>query len=247
MFLLPLFRALVIPSLNIPAASDKSLSSSHSQLFLDSACTEDWKKHIPFGIFHGITTNPILLQRANVRCTIPELRGLTRVALEDYNVNCFMIQAWGKDTASLIKCALELQDFSDKVVVKLPLTSEGVKAAAVVIKMKVRVCMTACYSSKQVITASSLGAEYLAPYLGRMIDAGKDGMAEVVQMQRMVEGLRSPMRIFVASIRDPDQLASLSAAGLHTFTFSPLVAERLLLEALTESASNDFENAAHNM
>ena len=70
-------------------------------------------------------------------------------------------------------------------------------------------------------------------------------MDDVVQMQKVVEGLKSDTRVFVASIRNTQQLVELAAAGLHTFTFSPRIAEALLHEPLSIAAASDFEMAAN--
>lgn len=196
------------------------------------------------GIFHGITTNPVLLERADVKCNIETLRNLAHTALYTYKSECFMLQTWGNSKDELIRHGIQLQDISDKIVVKVPLTRSGIEAAAALIKLNTRICMTACYNSHQVLTAVALDAEYIAPYLGRMCDANKDGINEIIQMQRIVESLQSKTRIFVASIRQPQQLATLAAAGLYTFTFSPQIADDLVYDQLTIAAADDFERAA---
>lgn len=77
-----------------------------------------------------------------------------------------------------------------------------------------------------------------------MIDMGKDGMNEVIQMQSIVRSLKSDTRLFVASIRSASQLAELAAKGCDTFTFSPQTADGLFYEEATVSAAKDFEMAA---
>ena len=218
--------------------------NKHQQLFLDTASVDSWEKYMSLGIFHGITTNPVLLERAGIKCRLNELQKLSSTALTTYDAKCFMLQTWGNNKDELIKHGMELQEISDKIVVKVPLTRVGIEAAAALSKMDVRICMTACYNSQQAIIAAALNAEYIAPYLGRMCDAGKDGMNEVIEMQRIVESLRSSTRVFVASLRQSNQLAKLSAAGLHTFTFSPQIADELIFDPLTEAAAQDFERAA---
>ena len=101
--------------------------------------------------------------------------------------------------------------------------------------------MTACYSAHQVFTSVGLGAEYVAPYLGRMMDSNIDGMSEIVKMQRVVSGLQSKTRVFAASIRNTSQLVDLAAEGVHTFTFSPSVCDGLLSHPLTSAAVAEFD------
>ena len=120
----------------------------------------------------------------------------------------------------------------------------GVKAATQLIRSGCRVCLTACYHHKQALIAASIGAEYIAPYLGRMTDIGKDGVTECVDMQEITDGLGSDTRILVASIREAQTLTQLAEAGLETFTFSSDVARELFHEPLTDEAAAVFEKAA---
>jgi transaldolase len=108
----------------------------------------------------------------------------------------------------------------------------------------VSITFTACYEPAQVLLAAALGADYLAPYLGRISDLGRDGHAELIRMQRCVDGLASPLRLLVASLRQPDDLARLAAEGLNTFTISPLIAEALFSCGATEAAAAQFERDA---
>jgi transaldolase len=218
-------------------------SSKNSQFFLDSADVKQWDRLLPLGIFHGITTNPILLQKAGVPCTLKSLKNLATVALTEYNQPSFMLQTWGATEIMMVENGRRLASISDKIVVKVPLSPDGIYAAAKLKQNNIPICMTACYQSHQVFTSVGLSAEYVAPYLGRIIDSGRDGIQEVIKMQRIVDGLQSNTRVFVASLRDPSQLATLSAAGCNTFTFSPAIADSLLQEPMSISAAEDFERA----
>ncbi|KAL3933207.1 MAG: hypothetical protein SGARI_003757, partial [Bacillariaceae sp.] len=126
----------------------------------------------------------------------------------------------------------------ERIVVKVPVTKTGVEAARMLIQSNIRVCLTACYNHKQAMIAANVGAEYIAPYLGRMTDAGLDGADECSKMQEIVEGLQADTRILVASIRKCQDMVDLAAdAGMETFTFSPDVARELFTETMTEEAA----------
>lgn len=214
-----------------------------SQFFLDTADIDLWNNYLKLGIFYGVTTNPILLERARVPCDIPSLQYLTSIAIDKYGLNSIMFQTWGDTAVEMVENGIKLAVLSDKVVVKIPLTRSGVEAASILKKNNIPICMTACYAQHQVFTSAGLRADYVAPYLGRMIDMGKDGLQEVIQMQRIVEGLKANTRVFVASLRTSSQLAELAAAGCDTFTFSPQVADSLFGVEATEDAARDFEQA----
>eukprot|EP00977_Amphora_coffeiformis_P022438 scaffold10861_cov180-Amphora_coffeaeformis.AAC.25 len=212
-----------------------------SRFFLDTADTEEWDALLPTGIFHGVTTNPTLLKRAGEPCTIENLHRLANKALSLSDE--FMCQAWGED---LFACGMELSaPARDRITVKVPVTIKGVQAASELIQAGCRVCLTACYNHKQALLAASVGAEYLAPYLGRMTDTGLDGQGECCYMDKIVKGMGSSTRILVASIRDAETLAELASdCGMDTYTFAPAIARQLFVDPLTDKAAIAFEEDA---
>jgi transaldolase len=217
-----------------------------SRLFLDTADTLEWKELLPTGIFHGVTCNPTLLERAGETCTIDNLHDLAKQALDYNTINEFMCQAWGSTSQGMYDCGMALSEPDrDRIVVKVPVTMTGVTAARMLIQSNVRVCLTACYNRKQAMIAANVGAEYIAPYLGRMTDAGLDGAEECLKMQEIVDGLQADTRILVASIRRCQDMANLAAdGGMETFTFSPAVARELFTDSMTDKAAAEFEAAA---
>lgn len=216
-----------------------------SRLFLDTADTKDWDELLPLGIFHGVTTNPTLMERAGEKCTIENLNRMSSKALE--TVDEFMCQAWGSKAIDMYDCGMMLSNPNrERIVIKVPTTKAGVEAASMLIQGGCRVCLTACYNHKQALIAANVGAEYLAPYLGRMEDSGKDGEFECLKMQEIVTALESGTRILVASIRDAQTMVDLAAAGMETFTFAPVVARELFVEPLTSEAAAVFEESAVN-
>ena len=213
------------------------------RLFLDTADTQQWESLLGLGIFHGVTTNPTLLERAGQPCNLENVQKLARKALSQTDE--FMCQSWGSTAQELYGNGMALsQTDRDRIVVKVPVTKTGLEAASLLVQAGVRVCLTACYDHQQAILAAGVGAEYIAPYLGRMTDAGKDGLEECKRMRDIAEGLNSETRILVASIREAESMALLAEHGLDTFTFSPDIVHQLLDEPLTDKAAADFEDAA---
>ncbi|MFM2172688.1 MAG: hypothetical protein RLZZ54_615 [Cyanobacteriota bacterium] len=220
------------------------------RLLLDSADPVAWAEWLPSGLFRGVTTNPTLLRRAGQACNLEHLAALTAVAIE-HGVQELHLQAWGDD---LLGCGRALAQLAPgRIWVKLPITRAGATAARSLIAEGCSVTFTACYEPAQVLLAAALGADYIAPYLGRIGDLGRDGHAELVRMQRIVEAL-SPahsaapsapaLRLLVASLRSTDDLARLAAEGLDTFTISPEIASALFAVAPTEAAADQFERDA---
>ncbi|MGF1499160.1 MAG: transaldolase family protein [Elainellaceae cyanobacterium] len=216
------------------------------RLFLDTADTAQWLDLLPAGIFYGVTTNPTLLERAQVSCTLSSLSKLTETALQ-LGVQEVHLQTWGNSSEAMVEMGKRLANIGDRVVVKVPITQAGTAAAARLVAAGVRVTLTAVYAHPQVLIGAGLGADYVAPYLGRMTDAGKDGRAELVAMQQSLTGVSSTTRILVASIRALEDVAFLTTQGLDTFTLAPAIAQTLFQVPETEAAATVFAEAAQRM
>ncbi|QPN60102.1 transaldolase [Synechococcus sp. CBW1002] len=214
------------------------------RLFLDSADPSDWEAWLPSGLFFGITTNPSLLKKAGQPCDLDHLRQLSRRALELLPQELHL-QAWGSSTADLVRRGTALHAIApDQIVVKVPVTATGAAAAKQLISQAIPVTFTACYEPAQVLIAAALGARYIAPYLGRISDLGRDGHAELITMQRCLDGVGSGVRLLVASLRQASDLTRLAEAGMTTFTMGPAIAAGLFASEATEAAAAQFEQDA---
>ncbi len=214
------------------------------RLFLDSADPKAWAQLWPLGLFHGITTNPTLIRRAGRVCDNDEMRALARAARA---IACseLHLQAWGATEDALLARSQALLALDpERIVIKLPLTEPGLRAARTLLRAGERVTLTACYSTPQVVAAAALGATYVAPYLGRISDEGRDGCGEVMAMQRCLRSLGSPTRLLVASLRSLAELSRLTAEGVATFTLPPALARQLWTHNATEAAVAQFEHDA---
>ncbi|MEO1592836.1 MAG: transaldolase family protein [Cyanobacteria bacterium J06632_22] len=218
----------------------------HIRLFLDTAKVEDWETWLPTGLFYGVTTNPLLLERAGVACTMTVLEGLVNKAL-DLGMQEVQIQTWGGTVEALLERGQALAALDPSVVVKVPITQAGSTAAAKLVKADVRVTLTGIYAVHQVLIGAAIDADYVAPYLGRINDLGRDGQQMVAQMQQALNGVQSDTRILTASIRDVADISELAAAGVDTFTFSSAIATQFFTVPATLAAVADFERAAKVM
>lgn len=222
---------------------------SRTRLYLDSANVTQWELWMSTGLFYGVTTNPSILERDEQRCTLRNLSNLCRMGGK-LGMTEMQFQAWGESPNKMVSVALDLFGMNpDIVVVKLPCTLEGLQAAALLRESSVRTTITGIYSSQQVLLAQILGADYAAPYLGRMNDAYGDnkGFGQCAEMQRILQTQTSGTRLLVASIRDTSEISSLAALGCDTFTISPAVAGKLFNVQYTLDAAADFEASARRM
>lgn len=214
------------------------------RLYIDSADLFALETLLRSGVFHGVTTNPLILKQAGVR--VKEIKGFAERVLA-LGARELFFQSWGEDEAALDEHGRMLARLSDKVVVKLPATKEGLGAAARLADSGQRVCVTAVYAGFQALLAASVGASYVAPYLGRMNDAGRDGHGQIALMSEALRSTGSRCEILAASVRSPEDIARLASTGVRCITVSPTLAEKLFAERLTLEATEGFEAAAKEL
>jgi len=214
------------------------------QLLLDTADPAAWRTWLPSGLFRGVTTNPTLLRRAGQPCSLESLEVLARQAFS-LGARELHLQTWGATVEAATATGLALGALDPaRVLVKVPLTRDGCETARRLIEAGVAVTFTACYETPQVLIGAALGARYVAPYLGRICDSGRDGHAELIAMQRCLDGLGASTRLLVASLRSPDDLSRLAAAGMGTFTLSAELAGALFSSEATAAAAAQFDRDA---
>ncbi len=153
------------------------------RFFLDSAAVSDWTKWLPSGLFYGVTTNPVLLQAAGVRCDSFDLEALAREAFA-LGAQEVQLQSLGRTAEAYVANGRALAFIDKRVVVKIPTNAAGIVAAKMLIAENRRVTLTAVYTPAQALLASVIGASYSAPYLGRITDAKRDGFGDIAA-QRM--------------------------------------------------------------
>jgi len=193
------------------------------------------------GCFSGLTTNPTLLQAAGVRRQdLGELVDWAVVA----GARTVFLQSWGATADVILTHARELRALGGSVVVKVPVTEAGMQAAAVLESEGTPVLVTAVYNSAQVLPAMAVGASYIAPYFGRMCDAGRDGLQEIGRMHQAICAAGSTTRILVASLREPSDALALAAIGVRDLTMAPASWSKFFTDPLTEAAVEIFEKAA---
>ncbi len=187
------------------------------RLYVDSADVDRVSPLLAAGVVHGVTTNPTILERGGrTAAEIPDL--YARWESEGGRTRSSS-RPGGGDTASFLRNAEGIRALGDRVAVKVPATAEGFAAAAALVREGATVLVTAVYSVAQALACASIGAQYIAPYLGRMRDAGLDGDATIARMQEVCAG--SASNVLAASLRAPDDITGLRLAGIPHFTAAP--------------------------
>jgi len=210
------------------------------RLYVDTADRAAAESLLATGLFAGVTTNPTILQRASKG--VADVRDIHRWAV-DAGAREVFFQAGGEATATLIERAQHLRDLGPEVVVKFVATRAGSSACAALAGRNVPTLLTAIYDPGQAVVAAAAGATYIAPYLGRLDDAGRQGITEVLAMHEVLAATRSNTRLLVASIRTVADVVTLARHGVDCFTVAPAVAERFFTDPTTAEAARTFEDA----
>ena len=214
------------------------------RLYLDTANSGDWEDFMPTGAFYGITTNPLLTKKLGLNYGEIAWEEMVSKAAE-LGAKEFHVQIYGaaKRALSFAEHVYGLGQTSNiECVIKIPLTFEGISLAPKIKEFGAKILMTACYEPKQMITACALKADYVAPYFGRMMDAGLDAMANMQIIEKIAR--KNKCTPVVASLRNAKQMLEIAEMGHDCFTISPEVARDLFDSQLTEEASFAFETAA---
>lgn len=216
------------------------------KLYLDTADLSEWDDLMPTGIFHGITTNPLLAARAGFSYGEIDWPALADKACalraKELHAQVFgPVEGYTDWAGTLYEIG---KSHGIETVVKIPLVEDAIRATPEVKALGGRILMTACYDAKQMFVAQALGADFIAPYFGRMIEAGIDGVAQLSAMKEIQTKGGDGCDILVASLRSPEQMVELAGHGLDVFTIAPGVARELLSDERSQIAFAEFEKAA---
>ncbi len=208
------------------------------RIYIDSADIREIREALASGFVYGVTTNPTLLRRANVRAEgVP---GLAREAIAS-GARELHLQTYAGGLEGMVREGTSLAQLDpERVVVKIPATAVGYAAAAQLTAQHLRVTLTAVYTVRQAVLAQSVGAHYIAVYLGRMRDAGLDALGLVGQMQRTLDIQRAGAQILAASVRAPEEIEALAELGLATVTLPLQVLRQLAESPQTATAAATF-------
>ena len=221
----------------MPRKPTRRMAAFH--LYLDSADLQQLRQCLPHPVVHGVTTNPTLLRRAGVaRADLP---ALLRECLA-LGARQVQAQVQSADADAMLADARELvAAFAPgRLVVKIPATRTGLAAGAVLCGEGHPVTFTAAYAPEQAHFGAQLGAAYVAPYLGRLDDAGQDGLALIAQMQALVQAAAAPTRLLVASVRSRAAYLALLGLGVGAITIPPALFGELLDHPATIEAERAF-------
>ncbi len=203
------------------------------KIFIDSADIEEIKKIVKLGFVSGVTTNPSLISKTgkDPREVYYELAQM----LEHVSA-----EVVSEDPESMIKEGLEYASIHPNVVVKLPMTPEGLIALKGLKERGVKVNVTLIFSPSQALIAARAGADFVSPFIGRIDDIGYYGTDLIRQVSQIFALHGLDTKIIAASIRHPVHFLEAALAGAHIATVPPDVIWKLLKHPLTDIGLEKF-------
>ena len=204
------------------------------KFFIDTADINEIKAALEIGIIDGVTTNPSLIAKTgkDFKTVVDEI-----CAVVDGPIS---VEAVSMDAEGLIKEARELSKVNKNIVVKIPMTEEGLKAVKKVSQEGIHTNVTLVFSPTQAILAAKAGATYISPFVGRLDDISHIGMDIVGQIVTIYDNYDFSTEVIVASIRNPLHVveAALLGADISTIPFS--VIKQLVKHPLTDIGIEKF-------
>ena len=203
------------------------------KLFLDTANTAQVAEIAEWGVLDGVTTNPSLVAK--------EGKDFKKTVLEMCkHVPCVSAQVTATDFAGMKKQGEEYASWHKHVFVKVPMTTEGLKALKYFRSKGIRTNTTLIFSLPQAILAAKAGANIISPFIGRLDDAGEDGMALIGEIMQAWCQYDSDCEVLVASTRHPRHIADAAMLGAHICTVPYDVFNKLPVHPLTDSGLKKF-------
>lgn len=204
------------------------------QFFLDTANLEDIKKYASWGIVDGVTTNPSLIAKEGVDL---ETRIKEILQVVDGPISTEVIST---ETEGMLKEARIFAKWHENIFVKIPMTSEGLKAVKILSKENIKTNVTLVFSLPQAIMAAKAGATIISPFVGRLDDIGVDGMHLIQEIVQAFDNYQFETMVLVASIRHPQHVAEAALIGADIATIPADIFEKLVKHPLTDIGIDKF-------
>lgn len=204
------------------------------QLFLDTTDTAVLKDLAATGLVDGVTTNPTLIAKSGR----PMLEVIAEIC--DLVEGPVSAEVAATDVEGMLKEGAKLAAIATNVVVKLPLTREGLIATAEFAVQGIATNVTLCFTAAQAMLAAKAGATYISPFIGRLDDYGMDGMDLIREIRAIYDNYDFDTEILAASIRNPAHVTAAALSGADCATIPPGVFLDLFKHSLTEKGLEQF-------
>ena len=208
------------------------------KFFIDTAEIEEIKSLSELGLVDGVTTNPSLIYKSgkDFKKVIKEISTIVEgpISAEVTSTECQEMIAQGQELAKI----------SNNIVIKVPLTADGLMACKKLSSNNIKVNVTLCFSSSQALLAGKLGATYISPFIGRLDDIGTTGLNLIKEIVHIYNTYKKDIKteVLAASIRSPLQVSQVASMGAHVATIPPKIIYQMIKHPLTDIGLDTFMN-----
>jgi transaldolase len=205
------------------------------KFFIDTANPGEIRKAYEMGVVDGVTTNPSLISKENKKfdSLIQEILGI----IQGLPIS---LEVLGLKSEEMIREARNLSRMGENIVVKIPMTSEGLKAIKVLIPEGIKTNTTLVFSATQALLAAKAGSTYISPFIGRLDDISQTGMEVVEQIVTILDNYDFDSEVIVSSVRHPIHVLEAALIGADVATLPYKVIEQLVKHPLTDIGIERF-------
>jgi transaldolase len=204
------------------------------EFYIDTAEIGAIKKYWDMGVIEGVTTNPTLIARSG--------RIFSEVVAEIAKVvkGPISVEAVSTTAEELIEESKKLAGYGEYIVIKIPMTAEGLKATKELKKLGIKTNVTLIFSPSQALLAAKAGATYVSVFVGRLDDRGQEGMDVVRETSWILQNYEMETKLITASIRHPRHVIEAAKFGSHVATIPPAILDKMIQHPLTDDGLQRF-------
>ena len=205
------------------------------EFFLDTADVDSIRELSETGLIDGVTTNPSLVAKSG-KDFFTILKDISKIVSGPISAEVTALESDG-----MVAEGEKLAKIAKNIVIKLPLTQEGLKACKKLTKKKIKTNVTLCFSPAQALIAAKSGATYISPFVGRLDDIGENGMELIQKIKDIYSNYpKLNTKILVASVRNMEHVAQAAIIGADVVTLPPKILEELYEHPLTKKGLDAF-------
>lgn len=205
------------------------------KIFIDTANIEEIRDIYQLGILDGVTTNPSLIAKESGRDFKEIIAEISSLVPGPISAEVISL-----DTEGMVREAEELAKISENIVIKIPMTKEGLAATSILSSKGIKTNVTLIFSANQALLAANAGATYVSPFVGRLDDIGMDGMELVREIMQIFDTYGIETEVIAASIRHPQHalMAALSGSDIATIPYKVLL--QMMKHPMTDKGIESF-------
>lgn len=205
------------------------------KIFIDTANISEIRDIYQLGILDGVTTNPTLIAKESGRDFKEIIKEISELVPGPISAEVISLE-----TEGMVREAEALAAIADNIVIKIPMTKEGLAAVSILSKKGIKTNVTLIFSANQALLAANAGATYVSPFIGRLDDIGMDGMDLVRQIMQVFENYGIETEVIAASIRHPQHALMAALAGADISTIPHKVLLQMMKHPMTDKGIEAF-------